>query len=402
MEAQPSALADDLEAGRLNVEDARRRAAAIRPDKRVGDEVGRLALTAIEAYGAGMSRRAWAIATVVAAVTESWGKVRSRPWPFRAGLGEGVFDLEARALVLLSLIEADAGRVEQAEDLQRRSGLALDRVSNPGPARLAIATLDAERAIRQGRFGDAVDAMEDAVRLPGLDGAQRAAAQAVLATALRAAGRPVEGMAVLEDSAEAFARAGLPVASLAADLERGVRMLEAGEPSEARSLLTHVAESAAAVGEDEVEADARLRLGALASQGQDHAESEKQFRLAAAAARRQPDEAKALVAIRNAADELRLQHDLDGAERMLREALTVEPTRALEVDLAKAKVVLAIVCEQQGGRRDVGLLLDEAQAMFQHRLDSLEHMEGLRARDDLEAQLRQVAALRARFGLPPG
>lgn len=395
-----TSLAADLEAGRLTAAEATSRAGRMRPDRHVADQVRALSVDAVEAYTAGQSRKAWSTATVLAGVIDAWGRVRSRPWPLRGGMTEGVFDLQARALALLSLIEADAGRADSAADLRRQFEDVLGRLSNPSPARLAIATLWAERAIRLGRGEDAVATMQEAVRLPGLDDAQRAAAQVVLATSLRAAGRPAEGVAMLEHTAEDFARAGLPSAALASDLERAVRLLDAGRTQEARSLLAHVAQSAAVLGEDELEADARLRLGALASKEDDHAEAAEQFARAGEAARREGNDAKVVVALRNAADELRQQHDFEAADRVLQEVFAIESTAALEVDLAKAKITLAVLRERQGRKADAAHLLVEAETTFRQKLDSLERTESPRTRQHLEAQLRQVVSLRERLGLP--
>ncbi len=236
--------------------------------------------------------------------------------------------------------------------------------------------------------------MEEVLRNPRLDDSQRAAAQAVLAGALRLAGREDEGIATLEATAQSFARAGRPSAVIDADLERGIHLLQAGHKVAARALFLHVADAAATSGHHAAEVEARLRLGLIGAEALEHAESAQQFQLAAAAARRLSDNARIIVALRNAADELRLQHDFTGAERLLVEAFAITETPALEADIAKTKVVFAVLRHEQDRQDEANRLLNEAEQTFQRKLNELEHGESGRLREHLEAQLRQLDSLR--------
>jgi hypothetical protein len=91
---------------------------------------------------------------------------------------------------------------------------------------------------------------------------------------------------------------------------------------------------------------------------------------------------------------LRLHHDLAGAERLLEEALTIGGAPGLEVDNAKAKVVFAVLRNQQGRQGDAYRLLLEADKTFERKLDELEHGESPRLREDLQSQRREVLTLR--------
>jgi hypothetical protein len=116
--------------------------------------------------------------------------------------------------------------------------------------------------------------------------------------------------------------------------------------------------------------------------------------LAASAARRAGDNATVIVALCNAADELRHAHDLAGAERVLAEALAVPATRATTVDLAKAKYYLATLRYQQGNRQEAYRLLDEAATDFRRKLVEIGADGAPQAREHLQAELRKLAGLR--------
>ena len=100
------------------------------------------------------------------------------------------------------------------------------------------------------------------------------------------------------------------------------------------------------------------------------------------------------MALRNAADELRHERDLAGAERLLLEALAVPPTPALTVDIAKAKYYLAILRHQQGKREEADRLLDEAAADFERKLTELGADGPGLAREHVDGELRKLASLR--------
>lgn len=392
----------DLEAGRIDEVSARKLAGRAVPNKGSGEEVARLTFEATQAYDMGRAREARAKAIVVAAAVENWGKIRSRFGFTRGRISEVVFDIQARALELLSLIESDAGREDAALRLRSESERAMAALGNTASAQLAITAMRAGRAVRLGQPGDAVAMWEHLLWLPELDDNQRAAGQVGLAASLRAAGRAVDGIAALEASAASFERAGRGPAVLEADLERGIQMLHGADKALARALIAQVAERAEAAGHHAVGADARLRLGAIASEADDHVGAYHQFRLAAEAARRMGAQVKLVVALRNAADALRLSGDLDGAERLLVEALRIDQTPSVEIDQAKARIIFALLRDQQGRKGDAARLLDEASATFRHCLDSLERGESPRLREHLESQLSQVDSLMDQMGLDPG
>jgi tetratricopeptide (TPR) repeat protein len=390
-------LAGDLEARRLEPEDARRRAAQVPPSEQSGEQVTALMMEAAAAYSAGRAPQASAIATVLAAVTQKWAEMRSRQWSLQGGITEGVFDVRARALALLGYLEADAGRDGSARELHRQCDQVLARLKDSAPARVAIGSMGAERALRNGRAQEAVGLMQESLRLPGLDDSRRAAAQVMLAAALRKEGRRAEGIANLEDAARNFVRAGMRSAALEADSERGAHLLEAGDKVGARSLMTRVADEAATIGHHALEANTRLRLGVLVAEAGEHAEAARQFQLAAAAARREGDNSKVIVGLRNAADELRMEHDFAAAERLLDEALAIDPSPSAEIDLAKARVVFAVLRRRQDRRDDATRLLDEAEETFKRRLAELAPGDSERLRRHLEEQLQQVASVREKI-----
>jgi hypothetical protein len=107
--------------------------------------------------------------------------------------------------------------------------------------------------------------------------------------------------------------------------------------------------------------------------------------------------AAVIVALRNAADELRHEGDFIAAERLLLEALAVPATPALVVDRAKAKYFLAVLRHQQGRREDAHRLLNEASADFEDKLIELGVDGSRQGREHVEGQLRTVAALREQF-----
>jgi tetratricopeptide (TPR) repeat protein len=324
--------------------------------------------------------------------------MRSRPWSLQGdGLTEGVFDVRARALGLLGYLEADAGRDESARELHRQCDQVLARLRNSAPARLAIASMGAERALRDGRAQEAVGLMQESLRLQGLDDSRRAAAQVMLAAALRKAGRRSEGIATLEEAARNFMRSGMHSAALEADSERGAHLQEAGDKVGARSLMTRVADEAATIGHDVLEANTRLRLGLVVAEAGEHAEAARQFELAALAAGREGDNSKVIVGLRNAADERRMDHDYAAAERLLDEALAIDPSRSVEIDLAKARVVFAVLRRRQDRPEDATRLLDEAEETFRRRLAELEPGNSERLRRHLEEQLQQVASVREKI-----
>lgn len=388
-------LAADLQAARLDEAGARKAAAKVPAERAAGRHASALVKAATEAYSAGRTREAWAAATVADAVIKAWGE---RPLQvLRGGGNDSLLDLRARALMVLGFLEADEGREGSSSELHRASEEVLRRMGDSSRARLAVGVATSERALRQGRADDAVAVMEEVLRNPRLDDSQRAAAQAVLAGALRLAGREAEGIAALEATAESFARAGRPSAVIDADLERGIHLMQAGDKIAARALLSQVADAAATSGHHKAEAEARLRLGMLSAEAREHGESAHQFELAAASARRVKDDARVMVALRNAADELRLQQDLAGAERLLDEALAIKGTPALEIDKAKAMVVLAAVRYRQGRHDEASRFLNEAEDTFHRRLNELEHGEAPQLREHLLAQLRQVVSVREQF-----
>jgi tetratricopeptide (TPR) repeat protein len=396
------AVVADLEAGRIDQGTARKLAKRVVPNKDTGAQVARLTFEAAQGYEAGRLHEARAKATIVAATVENWGKLRTRFGFVRGRITEGVFDIQARALELLSLIESDAGHEDAALRLRSQSELAMAGLGNAASAQLAITDMRAARALRLGHPTDAVTTWEHLLQIAQLDETQRAAAQVGLATSLRAAGWPADGIAALQASAASFERAGRGPAVLEADLERGIQMLQTADRAQGLAVIAEVAEGAAATGHHEVEADARLRLGVIASEADDHTEANRQFRLAADVARRFGDQAKVIVALRNAADSLRLSGDLDSAERLLDEALNIDRTPSVEIDQAKARIMLALLRDRQGRKDDAARLLDEAAATFRHRLDSLERGELPRLREHLQKQLRQVDSLRDQMGLEPG
>jgi hypothetical protein len=381
----------------MDVESARRLAAAAPAEEPWGRQVAALIGDAVDAYTSGRTQRASAAATIVDAVAERWIEARARRWPRRGSGAEGALDTRARALALLSFVEADEGHDQSAGALRRESERILSTLRNPTAARFAIGVTAAQRAIRLGKTADAIEMLHEVMRLPSLSDSQRAAAQAVLAEAQLAAGRSNEAIATLEESGQSFHRAGMPSAALEADLERGIHLMESGDRSAARSLLAEVAASAVATGASAVEAQTRLRLGLIAAEAGEHVDAAEQFQMAGAAARRAGDDANVVVALRNAADERRLQNDLAGAERLLTEAIAlgVKPKAAL--DAAKAKYLFAIVRHQQGRQDDAVRLLDEAAGDFQRKLDELAANASPQAKEHLERQLREVASLRKKL-----
>jgi hypothetical protein len=384
-------LAGDLEAGRIEERVARKLAAKVPAKIAAGQQASALVTRAMNAYAAARTREAWAAATIVDAVMKAWSERLLQV--LRGGYDDSVLDLRARALVLLSFIEADGGRELSSTELRRASDLVLRKMRDSSRARLAVAVATSERALRQHRADVAVAVMEEVLRNDRLDDSQRAAAQAVLAGALRLAGREIDGIATLEASAQSFERAGRPSAVIDADLERGIHLLQAGDKVAARALFVEVADAAARSSHHAAELEARLRLGLIGAEAREHAESAQQFQLAAIAAQRVNDDAKIVIALRNAADEMRLQHDLTGAERLLNEILAIHATAALKVEVAKAKVVFAVLRHDQGRQDEASRLLNEAKETFQLRLNELERGSSLQLREHLEAKLREVEAL---------
>ena len=317
-------LAADLEGGRADRDTARKLAANVPPEEPWGRHIAGFTADAADASTSGRTRRAWALATIVNEVADSWSKRGSRPWGAQRRQKDGALDLRARALAVLGFVEGDEGRVESAAELRKASDQVLRELVDSTAARLDIGMLSAERSVRRGRPEEAVDLFEQLLRMPSLTQSQRAAAQAVLAGALRGAGRPEEAIAALESTARSFVAAGRPAAALEADLERGIHLMQSGDRTSAQALLANVAESAVATGHSVVEAHARLRLGVIAAEAGSHAEVAREFRLGADAARRSGDDAKVVIALRNAADELRMDGDLPAAERLLDEALKIK------------------------------------------------------------------------------
>lgn len=170
--------------------------------------------------------------------------------------------------------------------------------------------------------------------------------------------------------------------------------MQAGDKVSARALLSEVADASAKSGNRPAEVEARLRLGLLGAEAGEHAESARQFQLAAGVARHVGDNAKVIVALRNAADELRLQHDLADAERLLNQAFAIKLTPPLETDIAIAKVVLAVLRHDQDRPDEVNRLLNEAAETFRRKLEVLEHGENAAFRERLKAHLREVKLLR--------
>ena len=392
----PALLAADLLAERVDEATARKLAAKVPAQVHTGQQVSELVTEALHDYAAGRTRKAWAAATIVDASTKTWTERLSGL--LRGGRTDSVLDIRARALTVLSFIEADEGKEASSDELRRASEKVLATIGKSARTRLAIAVASAERALRQGRAEEAVSIMEKTLRNPTLDDSQRAAAQAVLAGSLRLAGRQAEGIGTLEATAQSFARARRPSAVIDTDLERGIHLIQAGDSVAAHALLTHVAEAAAAAGNWAAEVEARLRLGKLAAEAREHSESAQQFQLAATAARRASDEVGLVIALRNAADELRRQHDLAGAERLLNEALAINATNpALDIDLAITKYTFAVVRYGQRRHEEALRLLSEAESTFRSRLDELGPGETPLLREHLEGQLRQVASLREKF-----
>jgi tetratricopeptide (TPR) repeat protein len=387
-------LATDLEEGRVDLEQTKQRASALRPEDGEREELSALIGDAIGAYSDRRSRRAWATASVVAAVAGSRIDRPSGIWPRRFATREGYLDIRARAIALLAFIEADDGDEESAAGLHRESEAILDRLKDSTQARFVIGATAAERALRFRRADEAIAILKGILSLPSLGDRERGAAQALLATALGAAGRVEEAERAFQQTSESFKRAGLPSGALAADLERGVHMAQTGDVAAARSVLAEVASLAAAAQNHEVEVRARLHLGGLIGDSGQRREGAGQFELAASAARRAGDNATVIVALCNAADELRHAHDLAGAERVLAEALAVPATRATTVDLAKAKYYLATLRYQQGNRQEAYRLLDEAATDFRRKLVEIGADGAPQAREHLQAELRKLAGLR--------
>jgi len=387
-------LAVDLEEGRVDLERTHELASAVPPGATQGKELGMLISQATGAYANGHQRQAWAAASVAAAVAGAWIERPTRLWPRRVALREGALDTRARALALLGFIEADEGRDGAAAALERDSDAALSRMVRPTSARFVIGALTAERALKLRRTDEAVAMLSAVLRLPGLKDRERGAAQALLATALGAAGLVDEAARAFESTAESWDRAGDSAGSLAADLARGILMAKSGDATVARSLLTLVASAAAAARNDEVEARAQLYLGVLLAGAREHRQAANHFKLSASAARRAGDKAAVIVALRNAADELRYQHDFTGAERLFSEALAEPATPALAVDLAKAKYYFAVLRHQQGNRAEADRLLDEAGLDFERRLAELGANGHPAAREHVQEQIVILSSLR--------
>jgi hypothetical protein len=337
------------------------------------------------------------VASVAAAVAEAWIDRPARLWPRRLVLREAALETRARALALLGLIAADEGQEAPAAELERDSDAALSKMERPTSARFVIGAMTAERALKLRRTDEAVAMLSAVLRLPGLKDRERGAAQALLATALGAAGRVDEAARAFESTAESWDRAGDSAGSLAADLARGILMAKSGDAGLAQSLLTAVASAAAAARNDEVEARAQLYLGVLIAQDREHRQAANHFELSARAARRAGDKAAVIVALRNAADELRLEHDFTGAERLFSEALAEPATPALAVDLAKAKYAFAVLRHQQGNRAEADRLLDEASLDFERRLAELGADGHPAAREHVQEQLVTLSSLRERL-----
>lgn len=384
----------DVEEGRVSLERARDLASVVPPEPAPGKELVALIAEATGAYTDGKSRYAWAAASVAAAVSGAWIERPTRLWPRRVASREGSLDIRARALALLGFIEADQGRAEAAATLSRDSEALIRRMVHPTRARFVIGATAAERALKLHRADEAIGILRNVLRLPDLGDSERGAAQALLATALNAADRVGEAVRGFEETATSFRRAGLSAGALGAELERGVLMSQSGDVGVARALLTEVASVAVAAGNDAVEARAQLHLGVIAGAVRQHRQSAEHFTRAAGAARRGGDMAAVIVALRNAADELRLQGDFSAAEVLVSEALSVPATPALTVDLAITKYYLAVLRRREGKREDADRLLNEATADFQGKLIELGADGSLEAREYLEGQLRKVAALR--------
>jgi hypothetical protein len=383
----------DLEEGHVDLARAQELASAVVPEAAEQEELSTLISEAVGDYMGGRQHKAWAGASVGAAAAGAWVDRPAGPSPRRRVSREFSLDVRARALAILGFIEADKSDDGAAAALRRDSEAALKQLRNPTPARFAIGATAADRALRLHRAEEALTILNQILRLRSLSDSQRGAAQALRATALRATGRADEANVELEKTAESLQRAGRPSAGLEAELERGLHMAQVGDGG-AQALLNRIAIAAAGAGNDTVEARARLQLGVIAANAGQHREGAKQFELAAATARRAGNPAAVIVALRNAADELRTEHDLPGAERLLMEALAVPATAALTVDLAKAKYYLATVRHQQGRRDDASHLLDQAVADFERKLVELGADGSRQARDHVQAQLRKVAALR--------
>jgi tetratricopeptide (TPR) repeat protein len=387
-------LTVDLEEGRVDLDRAQELASAVPPEPAPGKELGALIAEATGAYTDGKSRFAWAAASVAAAVSGAWIDRPTRLWPRRVALREGSLDIRARALALLGFIEADQGGAEAATTLSRDSEALIRRMAHPTRARFVIGATAAERALKLRRADEAIAILRSILRLPDLGDSERGAAQALLATALNAADRVDEAVRAFEETATSFRRAGLSAGALGAELERGVLMSQSGDVGVARSLLTEVAAAAVATGNDAVEARAQLHLGVIAGAARRHREAAEHFTRAASATRRGGDMAAVIVALRNAADELRHEGDFIAAERLLLEALAVPATPAVAVDRAKAKYFLAVLRHQQGRREDADRLLNEASADFEDKLIELGVDGSRQGREHVEGQLRTVAALR--------
>jgi len=387
-------LTVDLEEGRVDLKRARELALVVPPDAAPAKELGELIAEATGAYTDGKARYAWAAASVAAAVAGAWIDRSTHLLPRRVALREGSQDVRARALALLSLLEADKGREEAAASLNRDSEAVLLRMARPTQARFTIGATAAERALKLHRADEAIAILNRILRLAKLSDSERGAAQALLAAALHAADRVDEAGRAFEETARSFQRAGLSSGSLGADLERGVLMAQTGNHNAAQFLLDEVASAAVAAGDDAVEARAQLHLGTIAGAVKKHRQAAEHFERAARAAQRGGDEAAFIVALRNAADEWRHEGDFAAAERLISEALAVPATAALTVDLATTKYVLAVLRHQQGMREDADRLLEEAASDFEDKLIELGADGSRQARKYVEGQLRTVATLR--------
>lgn len=386
------ALAADLESGRITEREARKRAAEISETVAERDP-GALLSAAIEAYQAGRSQQAGALATIVDSVAAAWLGHPLQFWRKRRS-PELALDLRARALALLSLLSADKGEDAAAVDLRQEAETLLATLRDSTAPRFAIGALTAERALRLGEPALALQMIERVLGSTSLSAEQRAAAQAIRAAALRAAGRTADAAEALRTSAAAFDEAGRPGAALDADLERGIHLFDAGDTGAARDLLSQVATSAAATDAAAVEFEARLRLGAVLARNGEHGAAAGEFEAAAGLARRAGEQARLIVALRNAADERRLGGDHPAAEKLLDEALAVPSSAGTVIDLAKAKVVLAVLRSGQGRQADAESLLIGAKEDLDRRLAEIGDGGSAHARDHIATQLRQIEAVR--------
>lgn len=387
-------LVTDLEEGRIDLGRAQEIASRLEPEESTRRELGALVSEAIGAYDDGKTQRAWAAAVIAAAVAKAWSDRPARLWPRRIAIRESSLDVRGRALGVLALIAADRGDEDAAANLNQESETTLRRMtaSSTG-ARFSIGAIAAERALRVRRADEARAILERVLNLPSLNHAQRAAAQALQSAAFRASGRSGEADQMLERSAESFRDGGQPCGELAADFERAVWVVQSGDLSAGRSLLQRVADAAEVSGCDKVEISAHLHLG-LHTPNKEHRQAATHFEKAASAARRMADTSSLIIALRNAANELRQAGDLVRADEMLAEALSWPETPALIVERAKTRYHLAVLRRQQGRAEEARRLLDEATTALEDKLSDLGPDGNALARQHLERELRIVASLR--------